>query len=102
MLYSIVLFPQPMSEPQHPDADGPDYSKSLAGHLGHLTESQEESLETFKDSLHRVNLYNPKTGDSGQPSHDDTTLLCVHNPSSLSGFVDIPNLTQPIPPCPEV
>lgn len=102
MLYSIVLSPQSMSELQHPETDEPDYSKLLAGHFGHLTASQEESLETFKQSLHRANLYNPKTNDSGYPSHDDTTLLCVHNPSYLSDIVDIQNLTQPIPPCPEV
>jgi hypothetical protein len=78
-----------MSELQPPDVDGSDYSRLLAGHLGHLTSSQEKSLETFRQSLHKANLYNPKAGNGGRPSHDDTTLLCVHNPSSLSGFVHI-------------
>ena len=66
-----------MSEPQHPDIDGSDYSKLLAGHLGHLTASQEKYLETFKQNLHKADLYNPKADDGGRPSHDDTTLLCV-------------------------
>lgn len=64
-----------MSELQHTDVDGSDYSKLLAGHLGHLTASNEKSLETFKQSLQRADLYSPNVGDSGRPSHDDTTLL---------------------------
>lgn len=74
---------------EHPDIDGSDYSKLLAGHLGHLTSSQEKSLETFKQSLHKACLYDPKADDGGRPSHDDTTLLCVHNQPSISGFVDV-------------
>lgn len=77
-----------MSELQHTDVDGSDYSKLLAGHLGHLTASNEKSLETFKQSLQRADLYSPNVGDSGHPSHDDTTLLCVPNPSPASGLVD--------------
>lgn len=77
-----------MSELQHPDTDGSDYSKLLAGHLGHLTASQEKSLEIFKQSLQDADLYNPKSGDGGHPSHDDTTLLHVFSSPSLSGFVD--------------
>lgn len=97
--YSMV--PHNMSELQHPDIDASDYSKLLAGHLGHLTASQEESLETFKQNLRSANLYNPKTDDSGCPSHDDTTLLCVYNQSSpLLALYS--KLTQQIPPCPEV
>ena len=79
-----------MSELQHPDVDGSDYSKLLAGHLGYLTASQEKILETFKQSLHKEGLYNPKADDSGCPSHDDTTLLCVRNPPSPSGLVLTP------------
>lgn len=79
-----------MSELQHPDIDGSDYSKLLAGHIGHLTASQEKSLETFKQDLHRADLYNPNTDDSGRPSHDDTTLLRVHNLPSPLGFADVP------------
>jgi hypothetical protein len=74
---------------QHPDIDGSDYSKLLAGHLGYLTASQEKSLETFKQCLHSEGLYDPKAEGSGRPSHDDTTLLCVHNPRTPSGLVDI-------------
>lgn len=77
-----------MSELEQPDIDESDYSKLLAGHLGHLTAFQEESLENFKQNLHKVDLYDPKADDSGRPSHDDTTLLCVHNPPFFSGFVD--------------
>jgi len=79
-----------MSELQPPDVDGSDYSRLLAGHLGHLTPSQEESLEAFKQSLHKADLYNPKGDDGGPPSHDDTTLLCVHNLPPHSGSVHIP------------
>ena len=71
------------------DIDGSDYSKLLAGHLGHLTASQENSLETFKQNLQKANLYNPKSNDGGRPSHDDTTLLHVPSSPSLSGFVNL-------------
>jgi len=64
-----------MSELQPPDIDETDYSRLLAGHIGHLTLSQEKSLETFKQSLHKADLYNPKADEGGCPSHDDTTLL---------------------------
>lgn len=77
-----------MSELQHPDIDGSDYSKLLAGHLGHLTAPQEKSLETFKQNLQKADLYNPKLDDGGHPSHDDTTLLCVLSPPSPSTLVD--------------
>lgn len=75
-----------MPELQPPHIDESDYSRLLAGHLGHLTPSQEKSLETFKQSLHKADLYNPKVDDSGHPSHDDTTLLCVYNLQSLPGL----------------
>jgi hypothetical protein len=77
-----------MSEPQHSDIDGSDYSKLLAGHLGHLTPSQEKSLETFKQNLQKANLYNPTSDNRGSPSHDDTTLLYLFDSPTLSGFVD--------------
>lgn len=77
-----------MSELQHTDIDGSDYSKLLAGHIGYLSASHEKSLENFKQSLQKADLYNPNVGDSGCPSHDDTTLLCVRKPSSDSDFVD--------------
>jgi len=64
-----------MSELQHPDIDGSDYSKLLVGHPGHLNPSQEKSLEAFKQCLHKEGLYNPEADDSGHPSHDDATLL---------------------------
>jgi len=79
-----------MSELQPPDVDGSEYSRLLAGHIGHLTPSQEESLEVFKRSLHKADLYTPKADDGGPPSHDDTTLLCVHNLPPLFGSIHIP------------
>lgn len=48
----------------------------LAGHLGHLTSSQQESFQKFKDNLAKVELYTPPTGIS-KASHDEPTLLCV-------------------------
>lgn len=73
-----------MSELQPPSIDeGFDYSKLLAGHLGYLTESQEKSLDAFKEALQKANLYEPKSDDGGHPSHDDTTLLYVFSFPSL-------------------
>ena len=78
-----------MSELQHLDIDGSDYSQLLAGHLGHLTTPQEKSLETFKQNLRKANLYDPKPNDEDRPSHDDTTLLHVLSSPFLPGFVDV-------------
>lgn len=79
-----------MSALQPPDIDGSDYSKLLAGHLGYLTPSQEKSLETFKQSLHKADLYDPKADDGAtRPSHDDATLLYIHNLPSPPGFAHI-------------
>ena len=77
-----------MSEPRDSDIDRSDHSKLLAGHLGHLTPSQEKSLETFKQNLQKANLYNPKSDDHSSPSHDDTTLLYLFDSPSLSSFAD--------------
>lgn len=87
--WKLSLGPRDMSELQHQDIDGSDYSKLLAGHLGHLTASQEKSLETFKQNLQKASLYDPESDNSGCPSHDDTTLLYVLNSPWLSGFVEI-------------
>ncbi|KAJ6620717.1 CRAL/TRIO domain-containing protein [Mycena sp. CBHHK59/15] len=46
----------------------------FAGHLGHLSHAQEQSLAAFKDTLTKAELYKPGT-DSTKPSHDDPTLL---------------------------
>ncbi|KIY47637.1 CRAL/TRIO domain-containing protein [Fistulina hepatica ATCC 64428] len=40
------------------------------GHLGHLTDAQEEAFGVFRENLTRANLYTPDP-----PSHDDSTLL---------------------------
>lgn len=74
-----------MSEPQHgqPGVDGSDYSNLLAGHLHHLTASQEKSLETFKQNLQKANLYKETSDDDGRPSHDDTTLLYLFDFTGL-------------------
>ncbi|KAJ3525732.1 hypothetical protein NMY22_g10452 [Coprinellus aureogranulatus] len=48
----------------------------FAGHLGHLTASQEEALKTFKEKLTAAGLYIPASEDgSTEPSHDDVLLL---------------------------
>lgn len=41
------------------------------GHLGHLTEEEENALKGFKAYLHEKGLYQP----GPPPSHDDPTLL---------------------------
>jgi hypothetical protein len=46
----------------------------LAGHLNHLTASQEAALDQFKSVLHARGLWTPGTSAS-RPSHDDATLL---------------------------
>ncbi|PFH53280.1 hypothetical protein AMATHDRAFT_1351 [Amanita thiersii Skay4041] len=46
----------------------------FSGHLGHLTNSQEEAFSLFKSNLLHANLYIPST-QASSPSHDDTTLL---------------------------
>ncbi|KAK7464666.1 hypothetical protein VKT23_005873 [Stygiomarasmius scandens] len=45
-----------------------------AGHIGHLTPAQEESLETFKKMLSDAGLYHAASKE-GKASHDDATLL---------------------------
>jgi hypothetical protein len=45
-----------------------------SGHLGHLTQQQEEALEAFRKLCQENGLYKPAT-DIDQNSHDDTTLL---------------------------
>ena len=50
----------------------------LAGHLGHLTEQQEQAFATFRANLASANLYVPASqeGENALPaSHDDPTLL---------------------------
>lgn len=48
----------------------------FAGHLGHLTASQEEALKTFKEKLGAAGLYTPAKEDEGtEASHDDVVLL---------------------------
>lgn len=44
------------------------------GHVGHLTQEQENILATFKGNLSGAGLYQPPT-DTLKASHDDTTLL---------------------------
>ena len=48
----------------------------FAGHLGHLTESQEEALKIFREKLGEAALYTPASEDgSTDASHSDVTLL---------------------------
>ena len=48
----------------------------LAGHLGHLTQVQQEAFALFQENLAAAQLYSPSKDDS-RPSHDEPTLLCV-------------------------
>ena len=43
------------------------------GHLGHLTEHEEQAFVEFKTLLEEKGLYKP----GNPPSHDDPTLLFV-------------------------
>ncbi len=47
---------------------------AFAGHLGHLTQEQEDILASFKGGLSGAGLYQPPT-DTLKASHDDATLL---------------------------
>lgn len=48
----------------------------LAGHLGHLTEAQQEAFASFRKILAESKLYVPaEEGASENPSHDESTLL---------------------------
>ncbi|KAF8636205.1 hypothetical protein AX17_003692 [Amanita inopinata Kibby_2008] len=53
----------------------PDTTTTFAGHLGHLTDTQQTALTTFKQNLASANLYTPASTTGSPPSHDDTTLL---------------------------
>jgi hypothetical protein len=46
----------------------------LAGHLGHLTESQQQAFATFHDNLTKAQLYTPAE-EGRKASHDEPTLL---------------------------
>ena len=57
----------------------------FAGHLGHLTQPQQASLETFRGNLTLAGLYTPASSDGTVlASCDDVTLLCV--PFALVSF----------------
>lgn len=48
----------------------------LAGHLGHLTETQQQAFASFRQSLAEAQLYvPPNEGSSDAASHDEPTLL---------------------------
>jgi hypothetical protein len=53
------------------DATGSVAYNIFAGHLGHLSTSQEKALVEFKKALVEAKLYDPAK------SPDDPTLLCV-------------------------
>ncbi|KAG5653654.1 hypothetical protein H0H81_011614 [Sphagnurus paluster] len=46
----------------------------FSGHIGHLSTSQVESFEAFKEDLSKAGLYTPAT-DLAKASHDDSTIL---------------------------
>lgn len=48
----------------------------LAGHLGHLTDAQQEAFASFRKNLAEAQLYvAPNEGSSEAASHDEPTLL---------------------------
>ena len=51
----------------------------LAGHIGHLTDAQQQAFATFQKSLAKAHLYKPASqhadGTTVRASHDDPTLL---------------------------
>ena len=48
----------------------------LAGHLGHLTETQQKAFEAFRQNLAEARLYvAPDDDGADRPSHDEPTLL---------------------------
>lgn len=48
----------------------------LAGHLGHLTEAQQQAFASFRKSLAEAQLYVPSEGGATESaSHDEPTLL---------------------------
>ncbi|GAA6003600.1 SEC14 family lipid-binding protein [Rhodotorula paludigena] len=64
----------PDQTPAAEDHLEPVSSRSLAGHVGHLTPQQEETLQKFKDELAKNGYYTPEA--SGKPaSHEDVTLV---------------------------
>ncbi|KAI0700073.1 CRAL/TRIO domain-containing protein [Cytidiella melzeri] len=46
----------------------------LAGHLGHLTEAQQDAFAIFHENLSKAKLYTPES-EGSRPSHDEPTLL---------------------------
>lgn len=48
-----------------------------AGHLSHLTASQQDQLAAFKKICQEQKYWTP-AALGGQPSHDDETLLYAH------------------------
>lgn len=50
----------------------------LAGHLGHLTEAQQQAFAAFRKNLAEAQLYVPEDQAGTElPSHDEPTLLYV-------------------------
>ena len=52
----------------------------LAGHLGHLTDAQQQAFASFRKGLAEAQLYVPPdegSGSSTAASHDEPTLLYV-------------------------
>ena len=77
---------RPMNDPDAPSTS-PETHNSFgyfAGHVGHLSTSQQDALDTFRGNLIEAGLYTSADADGGiQASHDDPTLLCVVNPTPL-------------------
>ena len=68
------------------------------GHLGHLTEQQQDSLVEFKTLCEEKGLFKPAT-DHNQSSHDDVTLLYA---MSFLSYATQLTFRQPFSPSSEV
>ena len=60
---------------EHLQPSEENYSAILAGQLGYLNPPQEAAFKTFKNNLIKAELYSTNWKDSGEPSHDESTLL---------------------------
>lgn len=61
-------------QPGAPPASAIADAVRFAGHLGHLTEAEQDALDSFK-ALARNNGLFREDGPGGKPTHDDATLV---------------------------
>ena len=86
-LLARPMDPQPDSDASSTSPETQNLLGQLAGHVGHLSASQQDALDTFRANLIEAGLYTSPSAAAGdsddniQASHDDQTLLCVVNPT---------------------